>query len=162
MAREAVTRHMRDMTGYRHGRLTVIAFAGRRAEDNRALWRCACDCGGERVVAQNNLTRPAGTRSCGCLTREAAARRRAAEGVWNDGKSYAIGDGEHCYRNTRAWSKAVLRHYGNGCMACGWDKARCDAHHRVPKSRGGLHTISNGIVLCPNCHRVEHEKGRGD
>ncbi|WP_408509611.1 HNH endonuclease signature motif containing protein [Paraburkholderia sediminicola] len=45
---------------------------------------------------------------------------------------------------------------------CGWDKAGCDSHHRIPKAQGGAHTIENGMVLCPNCHRIEHEQGRGD
>ncbi|NCQ35041.1 HNH endonuclease [bacterium] len=46
-------------------------------------------------------------------------------------------------------------------MSCGWDKARCDAHHREPKAKGGKHTIQNGMVLCPNCHRIAHEAGGG-
>lgn len=28
------------------------------------------------------------------------------------------------------------------------------------RAEGGQHTWSNAIVLCPNCHRVEHEHGR--
>jgi predicted HNH restriction endonuclease len=32
----------------------------------------------------------------------------------------------------------------------------------VKRSRGGIHTIKNGIVLCPNCHRIEHEAGGRD
>lgn len=66
---------------------------------------------------------------------------------------------DHCYRTRHSWAKAVIRHYGNKCQRCGWDEARCDAHHRTPKAEGGLHTIKNGIVLCPNCHRIHHEKG---
>lgn len=147
---------IRDLAGHRNGRLVVVGLAHRRG--GRAHWLCRCDCGGERIVQSNNLTRDAGTKSCGCLRREAQERRRQRDGVWNEGKSYAIGGGEHCYKTRAAWSKAAIRHYGNRCERCGWSEARCDVHHRKPKSEGGLHTIANAVVLCPNCHRIEHER----
>lgn len=149
---------MRDLRGYRNGRLVAVEVIGKNAE-GRAMWLCACDCGAKKVVQANNLTRDNGTKSCGCLRREANARKRQREGVWNDGKSYAINAGERCYKTRHSWAKAALRHYGNRCERCGWDAARCDAHHRKPKANGGLHTIANAVVLCPNCHRVEHERG---
>lgn len=152
-----ITRNVRDLTGHRNGRLVATECVGRTAE-GRALWRCVCDCGTERIVQQNNLTRSAGTKSCGCLRREAAAKRRKRDGVWNDGKSYAIAGGEHEYKQRHAWAKAAIRERGNSCELCGWDKARCDVHHRTPRSRGGKNVLSNAIVLCPNCHRIAHEQ----
>lgn len=47
---------------------------------------------------------------------------------------------------------------GNKCEMCGWDKGNCDVHHIKPKSKGGTDDISNLIVLCPNCHRLQHAK----
>ena len=151
-----ITGHVRDLTGLRNGRLAAIKFVGRNSE-GRAMWLCRCDCGGSKVVQSNNLTRSAGTKSCGCLRKDAAARRLNKSGAWNDGKSYAIDCGARCYKTRHSWAKAAIRHYGNKCERCGWDKARCDIHHRIPKAQGGLHTIDNAIVLCPNCHRIEHE-----
>lgn len=55
-----------------------------------------------------------------------------------------------------AWANAVRRAKGSACERCGWNEARCDVHHKQPKARGGLHTIANGEILCPNCHRKEH------
>ena len=54
-----------DLTGQRFGSLTVIEEVGRN--DHRAVtWRCACDCGKERVVRGSDLAR--GTvSSCGCM-----------------------------------------------------------------------------------------------
>lgn len=153
-------RRVRDMVGHRNGRLVVVSYAGKTPTEQRSLWLCRCDCGGERVVQGNNL-RATGTRSCGCLRREAAAARLLRDGAWNEGKSYSIQSGDKCYRTRHSWAKAALRHHGNRCERCGWDKARCDVHHRKPKANGGLHTIANAIVLCPNCHRVEHESGGG-
>lgn len=147
----------RNLEGHRHGRLVAQRLAPGLSRDGHRLWECACDCGGAAVVASNNLTRGTGTRSCGCLLREAAKARVAKNGTWNEGKSYATQNGERCYKTRHSWAKAALRHYGNRCQSCGWDKARCDVHHRKPKGQGGLHTIKNAIVLCPNCHRIQHE-----
>ena len=143
-------------SGHRNGRLTAVSVAG-KAKDGHLLWLCRCDCGNTNVVASNHLQRDAGTKSCGCLRREAANRRLLRDGAWNDGKSYAILDGQHCYKSRASWAKAAVKAYGNKCERCGWAEARCDVHHRHAKAKGGLHTIANAIVLCPNCHRVEHE-----
>jgi 5-methylcytosine-specific restriction endonuclease McrA len=44
--------------------------------------------------------------------------------------------------------------FTQACMCCGWDKGPCDTHHILPKSQGGQYTLENGIILCPNCHRL--------
>lgn len=41
-------------------------------------------------------------------------------------------------------------------MRCGWDEARTDTHHIKSRRDGGKHTLSNLLVLCPNCHRLAH------
>lgn len=74
-------------------------------------------------------------------------------------RSNSINGGEHCYKTRHSWAKAVLRAMGNQCEQCGWNEARCDVHHRQPKAKGGKHTIANGMVVCPNCHRIAHEAG---
>ena len=76
-----------------------------------------------------------------------------------------------CYQVTGAYKAAIragappdtLRDAARGATRerCGWDKARCDVHHRVARCDGGLNTISNGEVICPNCHRVAHEQSGG-
>lgn len=43
-----------------------------------------------------------------------------------------------------------------GCSNCGWDKAQCDMHHIIPKSKGGTDSYDNLTWLCPNCHRLAH------
>lgn len=154
----AISPFQKDITGLRNGRLVAVAPAG-RATDGHAMWACRCDCGNEKTVTMNAL-KPSGTRSCGCLRAEAAQRRLKCDGVWNNGKSYAINAGERCYKTRQAWAMAAIRHYGNKCEVCGWAEATCDVHHRVLKSRGGLHTITNAIVLCPNHHRLEHDRKR--
>lgn len=147
-------RPAKDITGMKSGLLTAISPAGRSPAGN-ALWLCRCDCGNTKIVGMGNL-RPGAVQSCGCLRSVAAAARAKRDGPWNEGKSYAINNGTRCYRQRHAWAKAALRHYGNKCEKCGWNEANCDVHHRHPKSKGGLHTIENAIVLCPNHHRLVH------
>ena len=154
-AASTATRHMRDLTGHRNGRLVAVSVAS--SKHGRAMWNCACDCGGSVVVQSNNLTRDAGTKSCGCLRSEAQRARLMRDGAWNDGKSYAVQGGDRCYKTRHSWAKAAIRKFGNKCERCGWSAARCDVHHKNPKAEGGLHTLSNAVVICPNCHRVEHE-----
>jgi hypothetical protein len=58
------------------------------------------------------------------------------------------------YFGANSWTEIMKRVYGDVCMYCGWDKATCDVHHILPKALGGEYTLENGIILCPNCHRL--------
>ncbi len=149
-----------NLIGLRVGKLSVIKLFGKTA-DNHLAWLCLCDCGKQKVVSSNSLTRKSPSLSCGCNNKEAAQVKRKLT-PWNDSLSYSIEGGRHCYKTRHAWAKAAIRTFGNKCQLCGWAAARCDVHHKTKKSEGGLHTLENAIVLCPNCHRVEHECGRGD
>jgi len=42
------------------------------------------------------------------------------------------------------------------CFNCGWDQARCDIHHIIPRSKGGSDFPDNLTYICPNCHRLAH------
>ena len=52
----------------------------------------------------------------------------------------------------------IAKIWFKSCSVCGWDKMKCDLHHKIPKRLGGKTTIENLTVLCPNCHRLEHRK----
>jgi hypothetical protein len=54
--------------------------------------------------------------------------------------------------------KALLVRDG-GCAwpGCGAKAGRCDAHHIIPWSEGGLTDIDNGILLCPYHHGMLHD-----
>jgi len=55
---------LKDFTGKRFGKLTVLSYAGKR--DGMHRWRCRCDCGKETVVGQT-LLQTGKTSSCGCM-----------------------------------------------------------------------------------------------
>lgn len=56
--------HRIDLLGQRFGRLLVIEAAPSR--DNRAMWKCKCDCGGQTISIGSNL-RDGHSLSCGCI-----------------------------------------------------------------------------------------------
>ncbi len=63
---------IKDLTGKRFGRLTVIEDSGKR-RNGSVLWTCLCDCGKTAFVHSIYLTKGF-TRSCGCLSVEVAKR----------------------------------------------------------------------------------------
>ena len=44
------------------------------------------------------------------------------------------------------------------CSLCGWDKTTCDIHHINGRKIEDAHNHKNLIYLCPNCHRLAHDK----
>ena len=64
------------MNGTRFGRLTIIEALGSNRH-GRKMYRCACDCGMERIVRADVLRRGL-TVSCGCYSAEQARARIAS------------------------------------------------------------------------------------
>jgi hypothetical protein len=82
---------VKDYTGHRFGRLTVIAYAGSVSQGTKghtgSAWKCLCDCGEERIVRRKSLTE-GNTKSCGCLQREVLSKSCTTHGkshtrTWN-------------------------------------------------------------------------------
>ena len=146
---------MNDLHGLKTGRLTVISKSNKHS-GGHVMWWCKCECGKEKEIASNSLTRKSPVQSCGCMNKITAQLKIKKYGVWNRGKSYLIENGIHCYKTRQSWSIAAIKEFGNKCQKCGWDKARCDVHHKIEKSKGGLNTLDNAQILCPNCHREHH------
>jgi hypothetical protein len=66
------TAKLKDLTGQKFGRLTVIKHVGTDTQGN-ALWLCKCDCGNKHITTGRNMTR-GGTKSCGCYHIEVVTR----------------------------------------------------------------------------------------
>lgn len=155
MTGQPVPRQARDLTGLRRGRLLVESYSGTDVR-GEASWNCICNCGEKKVCSRESLTRThGGAHSCGCLRREAARNRAKLQRPWNEGKTYFIHGTEKAWGSHIHWSIAAIKAFGNKCMRCGWNAARCDVHHKVGDRVTGPHTLSNALVLCPNCRRVE-------
>jgi hypothetical protein len=148
-----------DLTGQIFGRLTALRVVGRR---NRSLlWECVCRCGKGSVLRTSAALRkrPDAVASCGCYLKEISRERLQQISPWNKGKTYTNKHHEAVFRTRKSWAEAVRKARGDSCEQCGWDKAACDVHHAVPRGEGGLNTVANGRVLCPNCHRLAHVGG---
>ena len=59
----------KELIGMHFGKLTVIEYVGTQPGSRRALWRCRCDCGGEKIATTYLLTYGKST-NCGCTRRE--------------------------------------------------------------------------------------------
>ena len=68
-----------DLTGERYGKLTAVKVVGSAADGHRK-WLCVCECGNERVVAQNHLKREGGARACKECARRISAEKRKTHG----------------------------------------------------------------------------------
>lgn len=73
-AEVASKRSLKDLTGMRFNRLTVIRQDGINKQGN-CTWLCRCECGSETVVSSTNLLTNH-TQSCGCLGQERRVERR--------------------------------------------------------------------------------------
>lgn len=56
---------VKDLTGLRFGKLTVLGKSGRKAKDRNPLWLCQCDCGNTIETTKRRLV-TGNTGSCGC------------------------------------------------------------------------------------------------
>lgn len=121
---------------------------------------CACGCGGLRDEFDSDGRRRHFLKGHHHRVKTESQRTAWLESLdkrpkipWNKGKTYVFSS-KKTYANKGAWNKAMRRLYSGECMRCDWSEAHCDTHHIVPKNTGGKYTLENGIILCPNCHRL--------
>ncbi len=147
---------LNDLTGQRFGLLTVVA----RVQDAKPVrWHCKCDCGVEKDVLADNLTRGL-TRSCGAAEHRVGQRRARLQGSWQDiaGNRFGRLTAVAYDRGKRRW--LCRCDCGGTCMCnvtelssglrmdCGCEAARAAAQ-RVLAGQSGLrqgtnvHTIRN-------------------
>lgn len=104
---------MKDLTGQRFGRLTVIA-EGDRVLGRRA-WVCKCDCGSEVTVVMRNLNKN-GTKSCGCLRKDNALKTLTTHGM-SGTKLYKVWDSMK-WRCTNSKAERYMQYGGRGIKVC--------------------------------------------
>ena len=74
---------LKDLTGQRYGRLTVIA-RGQNTKSGKATWVCTCDCGKRKEKSVTAYDLVSGkVRSCGCLYKESRTGRKPTHGKTN-------------------------------------------------------------------------------
>lgn len=100
------------------------------------------------ALARGPGPKPGGSLSRSPLARRGARAARRAEAL-------------------EAFRRAVLARAGGRCERCGAQPGsrpleRLEAHHLLPRARGGSDDPSNGAALCGACHRAVHEHRAAD
>lgn len=106
---------MKDITGMKFGRLTVLRLS-HKDKRQECHWLCKCECGNEKTVSGNKL-RSGNTKSCGCMQKEFLdGRLRRKHGLTNT-KLYATWENmKHRCGDPKNW---MYPHYGGrGIKVC--------------------------------------------
>ena len=159
-------RKIKDLTGQKFGRLTVLGYTENRLRGG-VVWRCLCSCGNTAFVISSDLTRH-NTQSCGCLHREiVSARLSRLVGYLSPAWKPKLTDEERMQYQVRGrsisgykeWRTSVYKRDDYTCQKCGERGGnKLNAHHIEgfadnPELRTEL---SNGITLCKDCHKDFH------
>lgn len=143
---------LKDLTGQRFGRLTVIERDGSDTQ-GCATWLCRCDCGTECVVTGAKM-RKGNTKSCGCLHDDLSRVRMTIHGkshtrlnnVWLAMKS-------RCYRQT---DKNYNRYGGRGITVCNEWRNDFQAFYDWSVAHGYNENAPNGQCTID---RIDNDKG---
>lgn len=121
---------VKDLTGLKFGKLTVIKRAG-RSKEGRATWLCKCDCRNEKVLLGKSIL-SGSTRSCGCLEKENRNKikdlnkthgksRTKLYSVWNNMKRRCYNIKNNQFKNYGARGIKVCDEWKNDFQAfCDW------------------------------------------
>ena len=143
---------VKDLTGQRFGRLTVIYRSGSNRQ-GLATWFCQCDCGRTCVIAGAAM-RKGNTKSCGCLHDEEAKERRTTHGksdtrlnhIWSAMK-------QRCYNPS---NKNYNRYGGRGITIC--DEWRNDFQAFYEWAMANGYEEQAAVGKC-TIDRIDNDKG---
>ena len=104
---------VKDLTGQRFGRLTVIEAAGMR---HRCIqWKCRCECGNIVVIDGTSLRRGR-SKSCGCLSKELFIERNTTHNMTGTPIHHTWSDMKQ--RCTNPKHNSYSRYGGRGITVC--------------------------------------------
>jgi 5-methylcytosine-specific restriction endonuclease McrA len=163
----------KDYTGQKFGMLTIIRRDFSSRKDHNPHWLCKCECGGETIVAINNLKKGS-TVSCGCFGLERARSRAKKLQTKKEGDS-ALHSVMYTYKynaNKRDIDfKLTDEEFGSLIFGnCGYCSATPNNKSRnrygngdviyngIDRIDNGLpYEISNCITCCQNCNRAKYK-----
>ena len=124
-----------DLTGRRFGRLEVIKRAD--SPNDKEYWICKCDCGNVKMIRRKNL-RPGGSKSCGCLSIEAARNNCKSRNQSSVLDADILGK--------RFGKLTVMEFAGKDSSRCKIFKCKCDCGKETIVRK--THLISGGTKSC--------------
>ena len=159
-----------DLTGRKYGRLTVKEHIGsvNRNGRNHRQWLAVCDCGKEKIVITNAITK-GHTKSCGCLHREMASIAAKAElepyGYLYNTLLHGAKQRGYKVELTFGDFKSFI---GQDCHYCGtkllWTDRRyrgmkgTQSHKLDRKDNSSGYTLENCVACCGDCSQTKMER----
>jgi hypothetical protein len=148
---------IKDLSGYKFGRLTALRIGERRKKDRQVFWQCACDCGSLRLVLAGSLLRGS-TVSCGCYALdERKSRIGSLNSNWDPDRTDEERVMQRKYPEYKKWIKSVLSRDRYVCQICG-SVENVEAHHMYSYAYYPQYRLStkHGITMCHYCHTGFH------
>lgn len=164
---------IKDLSGQRFGRWTVLKRSGRVKSLNRAvIWECVCDCGRKGKV-QGGQLRSGHSKSCGCYGIEVRKKinslppdRAILNRMWASYRSTA----KRFNRSFKLSKKQFERLTKQNCFYCGAPPAAyvpvlqkhcrtpcfafCNGIDRIDNSKGYL--PNNVVPCCTQCNIMKN------
>lgn len=142
------TGRIKDKTGERYGKLTVIECVG--SNQKGALWRCKCDCGNEVIRLSKHL-KASRFSSCGCAKEEFEKEklRKLSQQATNK---------KDAKKPTMSLCWACIRSAAPPSLQCSWDKSRAkelpegaeiELTHVKTGNYGGYYRENTTVTSCP-------------
>jgi 5-methylcytosine-specific restriction endonuclease McrA len=113
------------------------------------------------------MTKSKAERLTGLTIHGGKTRQGYCYAAWEGDSCVSVLTGSHESETVQRLVEDVLRRRAKQVFAAqNW---RCDecgrveelqSHHIVFRSKGGGHKLSNLRALCPNCHDLQHRRGR--
>lgn len=114
---------VKDLTGAKFGRLTVVKLAYYNKTHKSTYWECLCDCGNLKQIARSSLI-SGRSKSCGCLLSETAKQVNSKHGQYQSG-IYMVwvnmkkrNKNEICieWNDFEVFYKDMFEGYSSGCV----------------------------------------------
>lgn len=77
-----ITKKVKDETGKKYGKLTVLGYIGSKGKKQLAYWLCECECG-NYVWARGSSLRNGSHKSCGCIHDNSWAKKEKGVAAFN-------------------------------------------------------------------------------
>lgn len=139
---------MRDLTGLRVGRLTVISFAEKR--NGHSYWKCKCDCGNYKIILGTSLTCKNPVKSCGCLRKETAAKQlREWKKKEYEQTGHANNFKDLTGKHIKTFDVLELSYVKNGRAYWKCKCTKCGIESIIDTNR----LLNSNYVLCKTCSR---------
>jgi len=162
---EKIVTHFTDHTNQKFGKLTAIERLDEKNRFGYYLWRCKCDCGGEKIQGSNYL-RISTNQSCGCVKagRKPIYEDSLKNGLYTNKRAISLKKKIKFSLNREQFSFLI----DSNCHYCGDGKTNCRTESYSGKKifYTGIdrkdpklgYTLENCVPACRHCNFAKGEQ----